>query len=326
MLVRRCIWLFFALTSFSFAQLTAQQPGAISTFGPACASISARVYFADGQPAPGATVEFRAIQSGNTRTLDAGPRSNVDVNCATPGWYRITARLGQSESSEELNVGPGQVEMVTLRLPNTQSAGAAPTVSASQLRMPEKARKEIEKAEQRLFKHDTQGALKCIEESLKAYPDNSEAYRLRGLVSLTEGRPADAVNDLDRAVKLDSGNAMARVILGATFNALSKFKDAARAITGALPIAPQMWQAQYELGKAYAGMGNLKQALQTIDRAIALNPKFAPMRYVRGAILLKAHEYADGARDLQQYLHDEPNGPEAASARKLLASVQASLK
>jgi tetratricopeptide (TPR) repeat protein len=267
---------------------------------------------------------FRGVENGVDQSLDLGPRSSVDMNCTAPGWYRVTARSGNAETTEDVNVGPGQAQAVTLRLATvTGAASGGATVSAAQLREPEKVRKQLEKARQRLSKQDLVGAMKYINDALKAYPQSSEAYQLRGLVTLTEGHPNEAVSDLDRAVKLDSNNVTAHIVLGAALNAVSKFKEAAMSLRSVLPKAPQVWQIQYELGKAYAGMGELKDALAAMDRAFSMNPKFAPIRYARGAILFHAHQYADAVRELKQYLQDDPKGDHSESARHLLAKAQA---
>lgn len=308
------------ISSFACAQVA--QPFSRSNIPAACSTISAHVLTTDGQPLSGATVEIRAIGEVAPAEMASFARSNGSSRCAAPGWYRVTARYGKSESSQEVNVSPGQVQMVTLRLDANDTAGAAATVSAEQLRVPEKARRALDKAQERLAKKDHEGALRYIAEALKAYPESSEAYRLRGLVSLMDGHPAESINDLDRAVKLDSHNVMARVILGAALNAMSKFKEAVASINAALPMAPQSWQAQYELAKAYAGVGDMSQAISAIDRAIAINPSFAPMRYVRAQVLIHTHQYAAAVRDLRQFLQAAPSGPDTERARQLLASVQ----
>ncbi len=326
MLVRRFAVTFLAILAVAFAQEALAQYGSSTNVSHTCGSISANIVGSEGQPVMGATMELKGMENGLMQNFDTGSQPTIEVSCVEPGWYRVTARAANVQSTEELNVISGEAQTVTLRLPSTESRSRTATVSAMQLRVPSKARKQIEKAEQRMLKQDFDGALKYIDESLKIYPDNSEAYRLRGLVSLTEGHADKAVDDLDHAVKLDSSNAMAHIILGAAFNALSKFKQAVVSITAALPIAPHAWQAQYELGKAYAGMGELKQAMAALDRAAAINPKFPAIRYVRGAVLLQARQYAAAAHELKQYLQDDPNGPDTANARQLLVSAETGAK
>lgn len=316
-----CFILF--LSSFASAQI-AQPFSSISADASAtCGTISTRVVTPGGQSLSGASVEMHAIGEVAPTGLAIDSLSDADSHCTAPGWYRITAHYGRSQSSEDVNVGPGQVVMITLRLPLDSATGGAATVSAAQLQVPQKVRKALEKAQNRLLKKDDAGAMKFIGEALKAYPDSSEAYRLRGLISLMNGHAGDAVNDLNHAVKLDSNNVMARIILGAAFNTMSNFREALTSLNAVLPMAPQSWQAQYELGKAYAGVGDMSHAMAAIDRALAMNPGFAPMRFMRAQLLVRVHQYAAAVRDLHQFLHEAPSGPDSDRARHLLASVQA---
>lgn len=286
-----------------------------------CAPLNLRITDVRGNAVTGAIVDIVNADSGLNVTPQAVAMA-PDVTCVPPGHYRVTATVGLASVAEDVILSQAG-ESVTLRLPmvSPKSEAGQSAVSVADLKVPEKARRELDKAKEKLRAHDMSGAFSRVEEALKIDSHYSAAYQLRGLLELTQEHVGDAISDLDRAIKLDAGNAMARIILGSAYNSAKRFGDAVRTLEAALPLAANAWQVQYELGKAYAGAGQLRQSLECLNRAMALNPSFSGIRYARAFVLIHAGQYQDAATDLKQYLHDNPNGPEAEQAKQLLATI-----
>ncbi len=288
----------------------------------ACVPLRARVTSMAGAPVSGASLEILNLDTGTPISPRSFADSMFDVSCLPPGSYRVTAKLGTLEASEDVFLGDDGSDAIILRLPTEGATGPSTSpVSVAQLKVPKKALKLLQAAREKLAAKDISAALQKVGEALKVDPGFSAAYEVRGLLDLQQQHTLEAIADLDRAVKLDAGNAMARVVLGAAYNSSAKFADAVRILEAATPLAVDAWQLHYELGKAYAGVGRFREALASLNRALELNPKYAPIRYARGALLMHIGQYKDGAADLHQYLHDAPNGPEATSAQQLLAGI-----
>ncbi len=274
-----------------------------------------------GAPVNGATLEIVNLDPG----VSAGAQGfglAATMSCVSPGHYRVTAHMGTIEATEEVLVGEAGATVV-LRLPSEVNTPVPPgsAVSVADLKVPDKARRALEKAQEKLRKHDLEEASRRVDEALKIDSNYSAAYQLRGLLNLTQQHVADAITDLEHAVKLDSGNAVAHIILGAAYNSSKQYKDAAHSLEAALPLAANAWQLHYELGKAYAGMGRPRESLASLNRALELNPNFPAIRLVRAFVLLHTGQYHDAAADLTQYLHQWPNGPDAVRAKQLLAGI-----
>jgi predicted Zn-dependent protease len=284
--------------------------------------LSTRIVGVGGSAVDGAVLEVMNLDSGALVPLQRFAGGSYETPCVAPGHYRVTARLGTLEASEDVML-EGAADSITLRLP-TEAAGAAgagPAISVADLKVPGKARKALEQAREKLAKHNIADAFRHVEDALKIDSNYSAAYQLRGLLKLTQAHVSDAITDLDHAIKLDSGNAMARIVLGAAYNSSQKFADAARTLEAAVPLAANAWQVHYELGKAYAGLGRLHESLTSLNRALELNPTYPEIRYARAYVFVHAGQYQDAAADLKQYLHDSPNGPEAGQVKQLLAAM-----
>ena len=286
-----------------------------------CASVHARVLTSDGRPESGASVELRSLDDGTVQALDGSLASSLN-DCIKPGWYRAVAQAGMAYAAEDVQVVSGD-QTVTLRLDGSSTASGGATVSTASLLVPGKARNALRKARELIVKARYADSLHWIEKALQIYPQSSEAYQLRGMVSMLQHQGGSALADFQRAIRLDANNALPRIMVGSVLNDQQRYNDALTALTAALPLAPNSWQLDYELGRAYAGVGRLKDALRVLTRAIQINPDFAALRLARGMVLLHTRDFADASADLDAFLHTNPSPSDAKAAQQMLAEAKA---
>src|SRR5205085_4292492 len=89
---------------------------------------------------------------------------------------------------------------VTLRVPaHTAPAADAggSTVSVAQMKVPQKARDLLRKAQKAMDKNNVQESWTLTQKALDLYPDFAEALTLRALLNLGEKKFTDAVPDLE---------------------------------------------------------------------------------------------------------------------------------
>ncbi len=113
-----------------------------------------------------------------------------------------------------------------------------------------------------------------------------ENYYNLALVEMSEHRYPEATGLLETLVKLDSGNAMARVMLGRAYHIQNRTAPAIEQFRLALDLAPQLPLAHYHLGYAYQSQGNLSDALAEYEQEIKLNPEFVETYQLAGNIQL----------------------------------------
>jgi len=212
-----------------------------------------------------------------------------------------------------------------LLLASVACAGQNYTVSVAELKVPDKARTAYEKAEAAFDQHKIGEAQRKIDKALQIFPRYTQALTLRGIIDLTQYQPAKAREPLEQAVQYDPSDGIALIALGATYNALARFDDALRILDRGLTLAPSNWQAHFETAKALLGKGQYQGSLREVDKARRLAPaRFAAtLHLVRAHALLGLKSYGPAATELEQYLGEEPNGPNSQEARRTLDQVRA---
>lgn len=121
-----------------------------------------------------------------------------------------------------------------------------------------------------------------------------EAYAL-GLALLNHDRPAEARQCLARAVQFQPGSLWTQFYYGRCQFQLKDFTEAARAFSACVALAPNHAGAYYNRAVVCESLDEWEHALQDYDRALALDPEFAPAALNRGILRYRRRH---GANDL----------------------------
>jgi len=280
------------------------------------------------QPVTDARVEVRPVMSIGSGASGYTNRSGIfEATGLGDGAYEIVAQKGVMQTSERVEVGSGLTAM-SLRLETTDQDAAAignnATVSLAQYKVPKKAREEFKKADSALSGRKLDEAQKHLAKALEIYPDFAEALTMRGIMNLEQKNFDAAISDLDHAIKSDSGYSMSYIAMGAAYNMTQRFDDAIRVLDRGVSLAPQSWQAYFEISKAQIGKSNYEAAIRAADKAQAFSEGRYPLVH-----LLKAHamlalkQYDPAMGELQAFLDQAPKAPEAEGARTTLEQVRA---
>lgn len=290
-----------------------------------CGTVVVSTETSDGRAARNAIIELRSMTDGTIAPDSTPVTGNPELDCVPPGRYQLTARIGVTEVSRQIDVQPGPQTYV-LQIKTPSAADGHDTISAATLQVPKKAREALRKAREQIAKNDYDGALRLAEQAMKIDPQASDAYEVRGLVRLITHQLPAAMDDLNQSIKLDPSNAQARIMMGAALNDSNDYKQALTALDGARPLAPNSWQENFESGRAYAGMGKLAEAARAFTRALHSNPTFAPLLLARGSVLLAARQFSAAAKDFSEYIHTAPKDLQAKNAERMLAVATAAEK
>ena len=288
------------------------------------AFLTGNVVGIDGSGIRDARVELRDAYTGSV--ISSGytmPNGSFTFTNVRPGQYELVATQGLQQSRERVDC-TGALQPVTLRIASAaQASDGSATVSVMELKIPDKAKREFQKADEAFGKHKTADARAHCEKALAIAPTYSRALTLSGLLDLTDGKYDGAREKLEQAIKSDYSYGLAYVVLGATYNGMSRYDDALRTLDRAMPLVPTSWQAYFEMAKAQLGKGDYQRALASSDRAITLAPaSYAPVHLVRAHALLGLKAYTDAVAELEKYLGGDPNGVDSANARKTLDQVK----
>lgn len=116
---------------------------------------------------------------------------------------------------------------------------------------------------------DLAGARREVVGAIEADPSLADAYWLRGRIALRTGSPRDAIDDLEKALRLMPTRDEALSDLGEAFEQLNRTSYAISAFERAAQLAPGEGRYAYRLGRLYIENNQLRPAEQSLIQAIA---------------------------------------------------------
>lgn len=287
-------------------------------------SLSGTVVMLDGHPVRDARVEVHDVMNGAVVASGYSlPNGSFTFYDLPAGRYELRTMSGLMESHERVDLDTMD-QQVTLHLSERSNAGGGATVSVAEMRVPDKARKEFEKAQEAFIKHKLDDARSRCAKSLAIAPAYSRALTLSALLDMSDNKLEDAMHKAEQALKSDYGYGLAYVVLASVYNSLQRYDDAVQTLDRGIPLIPNSWQAHFEMSKALLGKGDYQRALASADRAQQMSPQeYAPIHLVRAHALLALKSYQDAMAELEKYIGDDPNGTNTANVRKTLDQVKA---
>ena len=280
----------------------------------------------DSKPLPNGCMEIRNLR---TPTLLVHSCTNevgaFEVHNLPEGKYEIVVRSGIDELREQIQINSLSLANLTLSLKTRNKAIPSQqySIAASQMTIPEKARKAVGKAWNALRKFRLADARKNAELALQISPTYSDALMLTGILDLQDNQLQTSTTKLEQAIKYDAGNGMAYIMLAANYNAAARFDDALLALSSGMRLRPDMWQGHFESARAELGKGDFHSALRHLNRAEELVKHEFPLIHLEKArALVSVQEFARGATELETFLREEPSGLNAEAARRMLVDVR----
>jgi tetratricopeptide (TPR) repeat protein len=256
-------------------------------------------------------VDFSNVPEGNYRVgLSGGSSANADL-----GSIEIMA--GGSDEFE--------VQVKRQNEPDRNAGMAAAFVSAADLSIPSRARKELDKANELAGKQDLTGAIQRLNKAIAIYPTYALAYNNLGVIY---SRLQDQVREreaLQKAVSLNDHLALAYVNLGRMDMVAGDLPDAEIALVKASALDPTDAMALILLSYANFMDRKFDDAIAASHKAHALNKPHAFAHRVAARAFEQQKQGANAAAELELFLKEEPPGPRADAARKELEVVKAVL-
>jgi tetratricopeptide (TPR) repeat protein len=200
------------------------------------------------------------------------------------------------------------------------------TVSAANLRVPDKAKRLLYEGQNQLRNGHDAKAKGYIDSALRIAPNYAEALTARGVIKLAEERPADALQDFNRAIRADRDNGLAYLGMGCALNQLYRFDDALPYLDRGSEFFPLSWQSAFETSRAWLAKHEYEIALQQVNRADSLSHSAkvsSGIHMVRGYSLLGLKRFEEASAELQAYLSAEPDGEVSTAVRDTLATLRA---
>jgi len=201
------------------------------------------------------------------------------------------------------------------------SVGHGPMISASELNVPEKAKKMFDKAMEAYAKGDMKKAEELLNKSVEVYPRYARAWNNIGVIRIHEKDQAGALAAFQKAVEADGKFAPALVNLARLSKDSGEFDSY---IGKALSSDPDNPDALALLARKELLGGKYSEALASARKAHNSEREHSPeVHLIAGQALLRENRKADAVQEYEIYLKEDPNSPEVSKVRAAMAQIQA---
>jgi tetratricopeptide (TPR) repeat protein len=231
------------------------------------------------------------------------------------GVFEIDSR----KTSQSLEITVKTIEEANRE--TAQRVGGS-TVSAADLNVPDKARKEFDKASDFIAAQDWKQALERLNKALAIYPQYASAYNNMGVVFGHLGDRAQERSALQKAISINDHFSQAFVNLGKMAIVDKNFPEAENFLNKAAALDPS--------SQTLVLLANVELMDQHFDEAIVNCKKahatpqepHALVHYIAARALEHKNDLTDAIAEFQTFLQEEPSGPRADAVRKELAALQ----
>jgi tetratricopeptide (TPR) repeat protein len=273
-----------------------------------------------------------SITPYTARTV-ADPDGTFKFKELRPGIYTlIVAVPRQGETQETIEVGPtladskGRVDVtihVERKLPSEESR----SVAATQLSVPDRARREYEKAQDRLGQHDVPGAIQHLKTALDIAPQFAAAWNHLGTIAYQSGEYENAEKYFREALRHNSDSYAPLVNLGGALLSLKRAEEALRINLQAVKERPDDALAHSQLGQSYLRVGQIEPAERHLKQAKALDVRhFSFPQLVLAEIYARKEDYAGFVSELEEFLRYHPDSKLAPDVRQSLEKARAAIQ
>lgn len=269
-----------------------------------------------------------------TLQTDRGIRSNVftddqgrfQFNGLTPAVYEIVIEANGDrfeKARAKVEVFPNspaivQINLIEKRVTNLKSSTKVVSTGEMDPNIPGKARKEFERASELAGSGETEEAIARLRKAIEIYPNYLMAHNDLGTHLLSQRKFGEAAAEFRRATEIDPKAFNPRLNLGIVLVEQKQFAEAVTTLRDALALQSDSAAAILYDGLARKGMKELEGAERQLLLAYNLGgAPFATALFHLGQIYADKGDIKRAREALEQYLRDQPNGPDAPEARKL---------
>jgi tetratricopeptide (TPR) repeat protein len=318
----RCCLLVSVFLLLLFPSLHAQRP--------ASCDVRVRVTYPDNHPV-GTLVHVRLMAGASSSALADGytnSEGQAEFHSVPEGNYNVVV---SGEGIEETNsavfkVDPGRAsEYVDVRVRRlTQEAIRTSTpVSVADLKVPEAAARQFDKAVGLIAKEDFQKAIHFLRKALSIYPRYAAAYNNLGVVYARLGQPAEERSALLKAVELNDHFAAAYANLGRLAIKQGNYRDAERWLGQATTADPADAQVLIMLANIQLINQHYQDALSNCRKLHATQAdSHALAHYIAGRALALENHPAEAVSELETFLKEDPSGARVDAARREITQLQ----
>jgi Flp pilus assembly protein TadD len=295
-------------------------------------SIRGRVVLPDGAPVSEAFRITLSVLRGTQAVAYTDQQGQFEFRGLTPGEYAIEVEVGDRRrfdvTRETIQVFRGTPSNVTLALKEkteSTSVKGAPSVSVAEIaqNIPSKARGEFDRGSKAAKEGKKAEAIAHLRKAIEIYPDFLMARNDLGALLLESGSLDEAEQELRRAVEVDPKAFNPKVNLGIVLVKKHEFAEAVLILDQGTALNPGSPLARLYLGMALIAVENLDRAESELKTAYEFGGReYALALFSLGQLYMQKGQRGAALRSFELYLRDAPNAENSNEARKLISMLQ----
>ena len=148
-------------------------------------------------------------------------------------------------------------------------------------------------------------------------------YLDNGIYDIQDGKFEDAIKKLDKSIELKNDFEISYFYRAVAYQALKNYDEAMLDYAKSVKINPKMTDAYYNMAEIILTRKdtihpNLPKAVEYLERALELDPKFIDALFAMAAAYKKLGEYHKALEYLEKLLQIEPQAVNARALKKLI--------
>jgi tetratricopeptide (TPR) repeat protein len=199
-------------------------------------------------------------------------------------------------------------------------------ISSTQLSIPEKALRGYQKANEKLGKRDSEGAIAHLQKSLRIAPQFVDAWNTLGTLAYKSDDLTLAESYFREALKHEPEYYPSLVNLGGIVLAQGKTQDALPLNRAAVQAKPDDALAHAQLGLTYFYLNQYAEAEKYLKQAVSLDPgHFSFPQLPLAEIYISRQDFTSAAGVLKQFLALHPDAEQSPAVRKRIENIRSRL-
>ncbi|HEX7961930.1 MAG TPA: tetratricopeptide repeat protein [Terriglobales bacterium] len=252
---------------------------------------------------------FSSLHGGNYKVRVSG----IGVAETVSDTFTVDQR--DRFATEYVHVKPAETPQANGRAGNP--------ISAVELNIPDKARKEFDKGTEAMAKSRWEDAQKHFTKATEIYPRYASAFNNLGIVAINENKLPAAQAYFQQAIKLDDHLASAYLNVSKLEYNEHHLQEAESSLVKALALDPMNVEAMVLMAASQLATGGLDQAIAYAHRVHTLpHEKFAISHIIAARAFEQGNRAADAIGEYQLYVQEAPQSSLAPGARSAIARLQ----
>ncbi len=159
--------------------------------------------------------------------------------------------------------------------------------------------------------NEQQRLIADLDKRIVSDPDNPNHYHARAFAYFRLAQYSEAMQDIERCIRIDSTIAIFHYTKGEILFAELKVEEALQSYRAALRQNPNYFDAEFRIGRIHMYIKSWNEAMKHINAGLKLNPNFAEGYFMKGEVYEELRDTAKAASSFQTAVEQDPNYYEA---------------